>query len=352
MMIHPVGTFLTRMDAALSGSMDGIIAAMTSAMATPVAAAAVVYYAVQGLRLANGDSTPLQNFVPQLIRVGTVIWLSSNLSAFNQWVRDIFFTGLPNALGTVIANSTGATGNNVNATAAIFDNIWSQIWIVVGTVWAQAGFSTVGATAAFAGVLAAIFGTLGLVVLAMVYICARMVLAVIVCLAPAIIGCAMFDATRPIFERALGKVIALVLLQTAGLIVLQIVLMGDQWFIAQLTTASINAPAGGSALSDELQILVGLVVWFIAGAFAIYQLPSIAYSIGSGVAVSGPSMLLMANLLRSSSGEKDAGGAQPSGGGPLPPLNVTLASREVAGGSDAALPSAPPPPSIATSTRR
>src|SRR3978361_1143497 len=158
-MISPIGSLLTRMDSTLSGSLDNIIAAMTSAMAAPIAAAAVCYYGVQGLRLANGDSTPLQNFVPQLIRVGTVIWLSSNLSAFNQWVRDIFFTGLPNALGTVIANSTGATGNSLRAPAAIFDNIWSQIWIVVGTVWAQAGFSTTGAIAAFAGILAALFGT-------------------------------------------------------------------------------------------------------------------------------------------------------------------------------------------------
>ena len=161
-MILPIGTFLTRMDAALTGSMGGIIASMTSAMATPIAAAAVIYYAVQGLKLANGDPTPLQNFVPQLIRVGTVIWLSSNLSAFNQWVTGIFFTGLPNALAAAIANSTGSTGNSVNATAAIFDNIWSQIWVVVGTVWAQAGFSTMGAVAAIAGVLAAIIGTLGL----------------------------------------------------------------------------------------------------------------------------------------------------------------------------------------------
>src|ERR1700709_1286711 len=139
-MINPIGTFLTHTDAALTGSMGGIISFMTSSMATPVTVMAIIYYAVQGLRLANGDPEPLDNFVPQLIRVGTVIWLSSNLNAFNQWVTNIFFTGLPNALGSVIANSTGATGNSVNATAAIFDNIWSQIWIVVGTVWAPAGF--------------------------------------------------------------------------------------------------------------------------------------------------------------------------------------------------------------------
>jgi type IV secretion system protein VirB6 len=350
-MILPIGTFLTRMDAALTGSMGGIIASMTSAMATPIAAAAVVYYAVQGLKLANGDPAPLQNFVPQLIRVGTVIWLSSNLSAFNQWVTGIFFTGLPNALTAAIANSTGSTGNSVNATAAIFDNIWSQIWVVVGTVWAQAGFSTMGAVAAVAGVMAAIIGTLGLLLLALVYECARMVLAVIVCLAPVIIGCAMFDATRPIFERAVGKVVALIILQTSGLIVLQILLMGDQWFIAQATTASMNALGSGSAQGEEIQTLIALVVWFIAGAFAIYSLPAIAYSIGSGIAVSGPSLLLMSQLARSRPGVGRNSIEQSAGGSPL---NVTLAppSPPAFAGNDVPPLLPPPPPSIAGSTRR
>src|SRR4051794_20733609 len=330
--------------------MDGIIAGMTSAMATPVAAAAMVYYAVQGLRLANGDSTPLQNFVPQLIRVGTVIWLSSNLSAFNQWVRDIFFTGLPNALGAVIANSTGATGNSLGATAAIFDNIWGQIWIVVGTVWAQVGFSAMGAVTAIAGVLAAIFGTLGLVYLALVYVCARMVLAVIVCLAPALIGCAMFDATRPIFERAMGKIVSLIVLQTAGLIVLQIVLMGDQWFIAQAVTASFNAMADGGTHGDEIEIFVALVVWFTAGAFAMYNLPAIAYSIGGGMAVSGPPLLLLYHLMQSLRGN---GGPAGAGSSPLPSrgLNVTPGPPEIARGGGPPLRPPPPPPPPPPSSR-
>jgi type IV secretion system protein VirB6 len=351
-MFLPIGSFLTRMDAALSGSMDGIIAAMTSAMATPIAAAAIVYYSVQGLRLANGDGTPLQNFVPQLIRVGTVIWLSSNLSAFNQWVRDIFFTGLPNALGTVIANSTGATGNSLNATAAIFDNLWSQTWVIVGTAWAHVGFSSMGVVAAIAGVLTGLFGGVSLLYLALVYVCARMVLAVLVCLAPAIIGCAMFDATRPIFERAMGKIVALILLQTAGLVILQIVLMGDQWFMAQAVTAGILAINSTSALGDEIEILVTLVVWFVAGAFAMYNLPGIAYSIGAGIPLKGPPLLRLYQVLRPLPGESGRGDSASPPPSPLSrDFNVSLAPRESA--SDfAALPPPSPPPSIATSTRR
>ena len=336
----------------LSGGVDGIIASMTSAMATPIALAAVIYYAVQGLKLANGDATPLQNFVPQLIRVGTVMWLSSNLPAFNLWVRDIFFTGLPNALGAAITNSTGSTANSIAGTAAIFDNIWSQIWVVVGTVWMQVGVSVTGVVAAVAGVMTAIAGGLGLLVMALVYLGARMVLAVIVCLAPVIIGCAMFDVTRPIFERAVGKVVALIVLQAAGFIVLQIMLMGDQWFMAQATTAILSAVSNSAAFAEALQVLCGLVVWFVAGAFAMYSLPKVAYSIGTGVALSGPSALGLYMLSQSRPGGEGGGGAPSSGGG-LPPLSLSLARPEVSGGSPLALPPPPPPPpAITSSTRR
>src|ERR1700688_4339818 len=154
-MINPIGTFLTHTDAALTGSMGGVISYMTSSMATPITVSAIIYYSVQGLRLAKGDTEPLDNFVPNLIRVGTVIWLSSNLSAFNQWVTNIFFTGLPNALAAAIGASTGNTANSLTATAATFDSIAAQVWVMVGTIWGQVSFSAMGVVAALAGLLAA-----------------------------------------------------------------------------------------------------------------------------------------------------------------------------------------------------
>ena len=356
-MFAPIGTFLTYVDTTLSGSMDNIIAAMTSAMATPVTLAAVVYYGVQGLKLANGDSSPLQNFVPQLIRVGTVVWLSSNLDAFNQWVRDIFFTGLPNALSLAITSATGTIGANgatssVSGTAAAFDALWSQTWVIVGTVFMQVGWSVMGAVAALAGILTAVAGGLGLVTMALVYIAARMVLGVVVCLAPVIIGCAMFDATRPIFERAVGKVIALILLQTAGLIVLQIVLTGNQMIMAQATTASLLSLSDNAALPGTIQLLVTLVVWFFAGALTMYKLPSIAYSIGSGVMMSGPSLFTMAMLARGFRGIGGGGAAAAPAAVSSPNLSLSLAYPSLSGGGgNAALPP-PPPPAITHSTRR
>lgn len=352
MTLSPIGTFITRMDTALAGSIDGIIAAMTTAVATPIALAAVVFYAVQGLKLANGDPEPLHGFVPQLIRVGVIIWLSTNLSAFNQWVRDIFFTGLPNALATAIGNSTGNTANSVNATAALFDGIWNQVWVIVGTAWSQVGISVTGMIAGISGFLTGVICGLGLVLMAIVYVSARMVLAVIVCLAPALIGCALFESTRPIFDRAVGSVVSLIILQSLGLIVLQILLLGDQWFMAQTTTAVLSAIGGSAVFTEALQAMAGLTVWFLAGAFAMYNLPAIAYSIGGGVPIRGPSLLALA--LYAGRGGGSGGGGQRdasfgSAGGP--PLGLSINSPELPSGGSSVLPP-PPPLSITHSTRR
>ena len=355
MVLSPIGTFMVRMDAALAGSVDALISAMTTNMAGPIVMAAVVYYGVQGLKLANGDPEPLQGFWMQLIRVGVVIWLSTNLPAFNQWVRAIFFVGLPNAL--VAAIGTGTTATTVNATAAIFDGIWNQVWVVVGTSWVQAGLSVTGIIAGLSGFLTALICGLGLCIMALVYVSARMVLAVLVCMAPILIGCAMFQATRPIFERAVGKAISLMLLQAMGLIILQILLLGDQWLMAQVTTQILTSIGGANALfSDALQGLAALCVWFLAGAFAMWNLPAIAYSIGGGIAGNAGTSLLTMALMRGIGGGGGGGAGRDasfSGGGGAAPVSLSLAPREVSGGGggSAALP-APPPPSISHSTRR
>lgn len=360
-MFVPIGTFLTKTDSALTGSIDSIISSMTSAMATPIALAAVVYYAVQGLRLANGDPAPLQGFVPQLIRVGTVIWLSSNLSAFNQWVRDIFFTGLPNALATTIGNATTATtspalSGGINAAGAVFDSIWTAIWEVVGdSLMLAHGISVTGMVAGISGFLTGIVCGAGLVLMAVIYVCARMVLATIICLSPVLIGCAMFDVTRPIFERAVGKVIALILMQSLGLIVLQILLLGDQWFMAQATTQILAAINNSAAFAEAMETLAALCVWFIAGAFAMYNVPAVAYSIGSGIVV-GPGAaagVVMARLLRGGGESRGGGDASFNGGtSPAPNLNLSLNRAEL-GGNSGPPPQIPEAPlSITHSTRR
>ena len=303
-MINPIGSFLTTFDQTLGSSMNVLIERTTSMVEAPVLAAAALFYVVQGIKIANGDADPVRTFVPQTLRILTVIWLSTNLGAFHTWVVDLFFTGLPTFLNGGVSGIGGPDGSSVDlggvtATAAVFDQLWSQMWIVVGTAKAQAGMLDFGTGTA--AELAGFTGGAGLMVMALIYICARFILALVMIAAPVLIALAMHDVTKPFFERGVGLMVSLIFLQFVGIIVLQLVLTGDQIFMNQIIAASqareaaeAAAPwyqfgvsaSSGAAMATITQNLVAMVVWLLAGAFAMYVLPAVAYSIGTGIAIS------------------------------------------------------------------
>jgi type IV secretion system protein VirB6 len=289
-MISPIGSFITQFDTAITAGMASGITGLTAYMTTPVKTSAALWCLVYGVRVANGDAA-VQPFVLRVVRMVIVLWICSNSATYNQYVTDFFYTGLPAALNkAVLANQLGAGGGanlagGVQGTGAIFDNLWAQSDVLVGNILQQAPLLDVGSRAA-----AYIYGACGgliLVVIAMVYMMARFILAIVLELGVLAIACLIFDATTPIFERWLGKVIALVFLQVTAIVVLQIVLDIDQVFIKQIV-------AGGGGVPDKVQALMAMVVLFFMGAFAVYSLPAIAYSIGTGVAIQTMAPLMMA----------------------------------------------------------
>src|SRR5690348_10127548 len=97
-MISPIGSFMVRFDTAITAGMNAGVTGLTAYLATPVMTSLAIYYLIQGVRIAQGDGAPVQHFVTQLLRNVMILWFCSNANTYNQWVRDIFFTGLPTAL--------------------------------------------------------------------------------------------------------------------------------------------------------------------------------------------------------------------------------------------------------------
>jgi hypothetical protein len=118
---------------------------------------------------------------------------------------------------------------------------------------------------------------------------------------------------------------------------------------AQLTNVTQFAPTllQQSTINPlQLQNLTSMAIWLLLGAFAIYSLPVIAYSIGTGVTTSllpvamalAKGAGLAADLLPSSGG--GGGSSAPFEGGEL---NLSLARAELSGGGTVAIPPSPPP---------
>ena len=348
---------MNTLDTVTQSSMDGMISAIVTYAATPVALCAMLYLVFLGVRVANGDASFEQTFIPALLRLGVVVWFSGNLADFNYYVRDMLFIGLPNTLSGVFTSQTGST-NTVASTAASLDGLWHQIWQLAGSAWTAIGWNATGLLVAAGALIAASVGFLCLGAMAIVYMGAREVLAVVIIIFPLVIACGMFDVTKPILERAIGKIVALILVQVLGFVVLQFVLLGDQQFMVNATNASLmSMGSGGMASSVQtIEAMFGMACWMTLGVFSLFCTVGVAYSIGSGVSIGSP-LSAMRGLGGGGGGSGGGGGGgPPSLPPPSPSYSLSMNSAASAstrissgggGGSQAAL----PPPALSTSTR-
>ena len=278
-LLNPIGSFLTTFDTAINTAQTAAVSGLVAALPGPLASMGVIYFAFMGWRVARGDLQLVHDFTVHMAKLGFIFYLACNLTAFNQWVVGLFQLGIANALTTAIASSGSTTTTTVNSVASALDNVWATMWSVALTAWSQAGtFDVSTRVVAFFSVVG---GAGGLALCAGVYLISRFLLAIVVVLGPAAIALAMFASTRPVFERWVGKGISLIILQVTAVITMQIVLTGDRTFMAALNPAS-----GTPDLPSQLQNLLSMAIWLMLGAFAIYSLPVIAYSIGTGVTTS------------------------------------------------------------------
>ena len=116
---------------------------------------------------------------------------------------------------------------------------------------------------------------------------------------------------------------------------------------------------------SDIENLAAMVVWFAMGAFAMYALPAIAYSIGSGVVVNTLGQMIgaaaTAKYLLGGVGGGNSSAAG-SGGSPnyslgmerssAPNYDISMARPELAASGISGLLAAPPPPPLSEATPR
>ncbi len=355
-LVQPIGAFLVFFDSKIMSGLDTALSGLTQYVGRPIATCAALWFLWQGIRLANGDNAPLQNFVPNIIKIAAIVGLSTNLANFDRWVRDLFYSGIPTALGNAVSGTSDPTG--VQGVGASFDQIWDLMWVDVGQVFAKAGTFDVGSKVA--AMLCGLGVSIDLVVMAAVFIMARFLLAIVIAFGPVMIGTLLFETTKPIFERWVGKMVALIALQVAVIITLTMLFSQNLSFMNQIAQSQ-----GSSSVMSDIENLAAMVVWFAMGAFAMYALPAIAYSIGSGVVVNTLGQMIgaaaTAKYLLGGVGGGNSSTAG-SGGSPNyslgmersspPNYDISMARPELAASGISGLLAAPPPPPLSEATPR
>jgi type IV secretion system protein VirB6 len=361
--VSPVGSWLTTMDATMITSTDTALQGIAPYLAIPVTAAAILLVAAKGVKVANGDAGALQSWWFDCVKIVLVLGLSLNIGNYDYYVRDFIYTYLPGLLTTGVVAGAGVA-NGVQGVGASLDALYLQTGDQANLVMQHASWDDFGTK--LAAFLAGQIADLAYMAMALVYLLARLILGVVLVFGPVCIACSLAEATASIFHRWLGKCFALVCLQVAGVIVLVMVFAADNHFMQQIAGVNVTVAPGwlgidGSPAPDaagDLQNLMSMVVWVGMGAFALYSLPAIAYSIGSGVALHSGAVLgalgAAAGTVAVAGGAlltaaTNLGGGSFGGGGGGSGLSMSLAEDEIAGGGYAALPP-PPPPSLSGST--
>jgi type IV secretion system protein VirB6 len=126
---------------------------------------------------------------------------------------------------------------------------------------------------------------------------------------------ALFDATKSVADRWLGKLLGLAILSLLINIVMNIILSGEQLYLRSVVN---NPSSGAGSVTTEIQILIELCMFFAIGAFIVVSLPGIAAAIGGGIGFNAGSIgrtLTNTLIAGAAIGSRTGGQSAPSRGG-------------------------------------
>ena len=264
-------TLATTFDAQILAAMDAVLTAgISEARVQIVAAISLLILIVGGLAMMGKMDVGTAALTG--VRAVCVSALLQT-TTYNYYVRDFFFTDLPNHLAAAVGGPrvTLSSAAQFDQLTAATLNAMSYV-LGVATGWSDIGERMIA------------YAIAGLTIMALFFIFAlwlltRLMLALIILLGPFLIILFLFRATRRFVEQWIGMLIGAVALQLAASIVLRILLLviTDQMRVMQRV-----AQSGGDVpiLISNQAVVLGVCAF---AAFIMFVLPSVI-AIGSGAA--------------------------------------------------------------------
>ena len=275
-------SFYQLLDNSLANGINSVVASGLAYAAKPLHALLVIYVAIVGyLGLTGQAEEPFRLLVIRVVKASFVVYLLT-ASAYNTYVRGLFMTGIPNAIAQALN-----TGTSVATAPQQFDILWSATMHQCAAVLQETtGFANIGTRIVVHLTQGLIGVTLGLSFI--IWEMARALMGIVICLGPFMLAFYLFQATRSLVERWLGKLIALTILQLCVSVLLQILLQGQKSYMM-----SVQLAIGSGGLDERVMVLLQIGLFFAMCAFLMVMLPSIAYSIGSGISFSTAGVVAM-----------------------------------------------------------
>lgn len=262
---------------AFTAGTQSAITSILSAIVTPLLASVTVWIIIQGVLVMRGD-IDTRGGITRIIRVSFVVGILTSSGLFNSYVQNLFITVIPNWAASIVNGG----GTQTLTTPQSFDNMWSVTEHMIEGI--SQGLSTFDIIDAVSLVLIEIALLVLLVVTFAIYEFAIIVTGIIVAIGPVIIVGYLFESTKTVADRWIGKLITYSLLTLLINITLSIVLTGEKAYLRVILQGQVSNSGATAPIAIALQIktLFELAMFFAMGAFIIVSLPAIAATIGGG----------------------------------------------------------------------
>ncbi|WP_233342938.1 type IV secretion system protein [Burkholderia cepacia] len=304
----------------MSTYVTNVSSALSAALVPVVTTAVTIWVIAYGLAIVRGEAhEAVPAFAWRGLKVATILAFSLGSGTYQQQVVTAV-SGVTSGLAQTIqnaANTTGGgnpgcgsvSGSSVTSTSApgiyqTLDCYDQQIDLVLDAYSEKAtheGLSPSGLAAAIGdivcGFIAAVGGSIFLIVLAFEVVMGRMLLDLVLGIGPIFIACAAFAPTARFFEAWTAKVANYALLQVLVAAFLGMALTAFSTELApfQVTTSPPGANASALVAASQAALeaasawgaALGMFATAIFLAMVGWQLPSVASGLSGGATVSG-----------------------------------------------------------------
>lgn len=250
----------TRLMQTIVLTLDQSIEGLSSSLSAPIAASATIYIMFLGYNVTYGRSTmPLWDFITTAVKLAVIVTLVTRASSYNIWIKDIFFTELPNSIVRVLRllSIDNSIWDHIlsNASANIFEKAAeeSKLWSVV--VWLTSiGCIIIVSLFCIVGFLVSTFSKIGL--------------SLVLSLGPIFISFYMFSKTRRFTEAWINQVVNFIILQ------ILVVMIGGLYLDLALNIFQKN-------ITDIFYTFVEFLVIGLSGVYLFMKLPGLASALTS-----------------------------------------------------------------------
>jgi len=262
--------FVTKFVEPLDGFMTETVSKLAGALEGPLYAGATLYIVIFGILVVLGYvRAPIQDFVINVIKIAIIVALVTEVSTYNQYVKDFFFTQLPDGIGAAFGTQGTAPGDIQSGSA--FDSLIDDVLARFKEIASEGSWRNI--VPYLIGSLFVVVGVIASIILLALVLLAKLALALLIAIGPIFIALALFRATFPFFSSWLSGLV--------NFVVLQVLVVAIISLLVSILTGFLN-DISGADFGAQMAMALRMVALFALGAILALQLPGIAARISGG----------------------------------------------------------------------